>query len=73
VSLDDAKIRELTDDVLRKLREAGPEEAGDLEQRVSRLEHASHALLGPSAGTSHCVLEPGQPCVGSGQCRTFGH
>jgi hypothetical protein len=34
----------------------------------------SRWLLGPSGGPSGaCVLEPDQPCVGSGQCRTFGH
>jgi hypothetical protein len=35
--------------------------------------HPSLQLLGPSGGGDRCVLEPDQPCVGSGQCRTFGH
>jgi hypothetical protein len=36
--------------------------------------HPAFGLLGPSAGAgSACVLEPDQPCVGSGQCRSFGH
>ena len=31
-------------------------------------------LLGPSGGAGNaCVLEPDKPCVGSGQCRSFGH
>ena len=35
--------------------------------------HPSLQLLGPSGGGDACVLEPDKPCVGSGQCRTFGH
>jgi hypothetical protein len=36
--------------------------------------HPSRQLLGPSGGAGGaCVLEPDKPCVGSGQCRTFGH
>ena len=35
--------------------------------------HPSLQLLGPSGGGDRCVLEPDKPCVGSGQCRTFGH
>lgn len=36
--------------------------------------HPSLQLLGPSSGGGGaCVLEPDKPCVGSGQCRTFGH
>ena len=35
--------------------------------------HPSRQLLGPASGGGACVLEPDQPCVGSGQCRTFGH
>jgi len=35
--------------------------------------HPSRQLLGPAGGGDRCVLEPDQPCVGSGQCRTFGH
>jgi hypothetical protein len=104
VTLDDSRIRELTAEVLQKLREPGPQETSDLERRVAALErvvralaearvaapaaktavtiavapgqaheHPSQGLLGPSAGGHVCVLEPGQPCVGSGQCRTFGH
>jgi len=104
VTLDDSRIRELTTEVLQKLREPGPQDTPDLERRVAALEravralaegraaaapaatavaiavapaaaheHPSLSLLGPSAGGHVCVLEPGQPCVGSGQCRTFGH
>ena len=36
-------------------------------------EHPSHGRLGPGAGSDHCVLEPDKPCVGSGQCRSFGY
>ena len=36
-------------------------------------EHPSHGRIGPGAGTDHCVLEPDKPCVGSGQCRSFGY
>ena len=35
-------------------------------------EHPSHGRLGPGGGSDHCVLEPDKPCVGSGQCRSFG-
>jgi hypothetical protein len=37
--------------------------------------HPALALIGPSGGGpgSPCVLEPDKPCVGSGQCRSFGH
>jgi len=35
--------------------------------------HPSLQLLGPTGGGDRCVLEPDKPCVGSGQCRTFGH
>ncbi len=35
--------------------------------------HPSLQFLGPAAGGGACVLEPDKPCVGSGQCRTFGH
>jgi hypothetical protein len=35
--------------------------------------HPSLRLLGPSGCADACVLEPDKPCVGSGQCRTFGH
>ena len=36
--------------------------------------HPALALVGPSGGGpgSPCVLEPDKPCVGSGQCRSFG-
>jgi hypothetical protein len=37
--------------------------------------HPSHQLLEVASGSSdgRCVLEPGRPCVHSGQCRTLGH
>ena len=37
--------------------------------------HPALALLGPGGGGpgNPCVLEPDKPCVGSGQCRSFGH
>lgn len=96
--MDDARIAELTTEVLEDLR--GPRAAApgaitsSLEARVTALEatvrslrpttpqmvavvarktHPSQELLGPAAGGDRCVLEPDQPCVGSGQCRTFGH
>ena len=62
--------------------------AAALEARVAALEtalrslgvtpaasapHPSLQLLGPAGGGDRCVLEPDKPCVGSGQCRTFGH
>jgi hypothetical protein len=36
-------------------------------------EHPSQGRIGPAGGSDHCVLEPDKPCVGSGQCRTFGY
>jgi hypothetical protein len=101
LAVDDARIAELTAEVLQDLR--APRSAGApatapsrLEARVAALEaaldalrasaprtiavtattlppHPSLQLLGPSGGGDRCVLEPDQPCVGSGQCRTFGH
>jgi hypothetical protein len=36
--------------------------------------HPASGLLGPSGGgKGACILEPDKPCVGSGQCRSFGH
>jgi len=37
--------------------------------------HPALAFIGPSGGGpgSPCILEPDKPCVGSGQCRSFGH
>jgi hypothetical protein len=95
--VDDARIAELTAEVLEDLRTPRSPLAAAapsaLEARVAALEaalralrptastplalavaaHPSLQLLGPSAGGDRCVLEPDKPCVGSGQCRTFGH
>jgi hypothetical protein len=111
--VDDAKIAELTAEVLADLRTpaapgTSPASASALEARVAALEnairglrpvapgvplgaaagggrvalavasvdaprHPSHELLGPSAAGDRCVLEPDKPCVGSGQCRSFGY
>jgi hypothetical protein len=35
--------------------------------------HPSLQLLGPSAGSDRCIMEPDKPCVQSGMCRTLGH
>jgi hypothetical protein len=99
--MDDAKIKELTEEVLSQLRSGGsPAPAADIEGRLAALEAAVHALqagsgaattvvvaqtvaapahpssglLGPAGGgQGACLLEPDKPCVGSGQCRSFGH
>jgi hypothetical protein len=98
--VDDAKIAELTAEVLLDLKAPRaaiptPSSTWDLETRVAALEavvfppraqvspviavaaiqavHPSHELLGPGSGGDRCVLEPDKPCVGSGQCRTFGY
>lgn len=97
--MDDAKIKQLTEEVLSQIRGSGPAEPSDLEGRVAALEaavrafqagraapaasatilvaqiHPALSLLGPAAGGAGkpCVLEPDKPCVGSGQCRSFGH
>jgi len=48
--------------------------AGASASAAGAVVHPSLRLLGPSGGTGGaCVLEPDKPCVGSGQCRTFGH
>ena len=107
--MDDARIKQLTEEVLSQIRGgsgagAGPSPA-DLEPRVAALEaavralqtggsaaapasttvvvtqaaqqpaHPALALIGPSGGGTGnaCILEPDKPCVGSGQCRSFGH
>ena len=104
--MDDARIRQLTDDVMQKLR-PGAESYLDLAARVAALEASvrrieaaisagvTHAAPAPAAiqvvvpqgaavhpalqllavpgGSDRCCLEPDKPCVGSGQCRTFGH
>jgi hypothetical protein len=104
--MDDARIRQLTEEVLAKISGSPSPEVSDLESRVAALEAAVRALaragisapappvstttlvvtqtsvaspaalslVGPGSGaTGQCVLEPDKPCVGSGQCRTFGH
>jgi hypothetical protein len=104
--MDDARIKQLAEDVLSQIHGGGRDAGGsDLEGRVAALEaavralqsgaaaaappattvvvahaaqphtHPALALLGPSGGGpgSPCVLEPDKPCVGSGQCRSFGH
>lgn len=98
--MDDARIAELTAEVLADLRtpaaSARSASPADLESRVAALEariralptgpvavavaaagpgpsHPSLQLLGPAGGSERCLLEPDKPCVGSGQCRTFGH
>jgi hypothetical protein len=103
--VDDARIAELTAEVLADLRTPtvrpqAPGTPSSLEARVAALEnvvrtlhqaplagpivvsvataperpsHPSLQLLGPAGGGDRCLLEPDKPCVGSGQCRTFGH
>ena len=111
--MDDTRIRELTQEVLAKLRESPAHEVADLETRVARLEAAVRRLEGSPHGTTplqaiplgaaptvssttvvvaqttsghpslqsfgprslgeRCCLEPDKPCVGSGQCRAYGH
>ena len=111
--MDDARIRELTQEVLAKLRESPAHEVADLETRVARLEaavrrlegtphgaaplqalpllaappvssttvvvaqtttgHPSLQSFGPMPTGDRCCLEPDKPCVGSGQCRAYGH
>ena len=101
--MDDARIRELTQEVLAKLRESPAHEVADLETRVARLEaavrrleatpvvaaapaasttvvvaqtttgHPSLQSFGPQPIGERCCLEPDKPCVGSGQCRAYGH
>jgi hypothetical protein len=104
--VDDARIAELTAEVLADLRTpaapgTSPASTSALEARVVALEnafrglrradapaplgvpvavalaaaprHPSHELVGPSAAGDRCVLEPDKPCVGSGQCRSFGY
>ncbi len=105
--MDDARIRELTDEVMGHLRQA-PKSNGLLEARVAALEAAVSRLAAqrpavtasaavvavpvaipaaapvathpalqllriPGPATDYCTLEPDKPCVGSGQCRTFGY
>jgi len=96
--MDDTRIRELTQEVLAKLRESPSHEVADLETRVARLEathgtaaapvasttvvvaqttsgapHPSLQSFGPQPVGERCCLEPDKPCVGSGQCRAYGH
>ncbi len=76
--MDDARIKQLTDEVMAQLaRDPQSQSAavGAPLLAVSVTVHASHQLLDlPSGSTDgRCVLEPGRPCVGSGQCRTLGH
>jgi hypothetical protein len=103
--MDDARIKQLAEDVLSQIRGgSASERPADLESRVAALEsavralqsggaapahattvvvtqsaaepaHPALALLGPSGGGpgGPCILEPDKPCVGSGQCRSFGH
>lgn len=102
--MDDARIRQLTEDVMHKLQAGG---GSDLEARVAALEgavrrieaaiasgaahpapapmavqvvlpqgapvHPALQLLNVPGGSDRCCLEPDKPCIGSGQCRAFGH
>jgi len=64
---------------VRRLQSSGPAAAASPPATVVVVpapapSHPAFGLLGPSAGAgSACVLEPDKPCVGSGQCRSFGH
>ena len=102
MTMDESRIRQLSEEVLAQLRDGKSEEVSGLEARVAMLEaavrrlqggaaaasapttlvvvpaaapaHPAFGLLGPSGGAGGaCVLEPDKPCVGSGQCRSFGH
>lgn len=93
--MDDARIRQLTNEVMAQL--GGKPTPLELAQRalvepkaaaggapephairvvaVAVTIHPSHDKLDVPSGSSdgRCVLEPGRPCSGSGQCRTLGH
>jgi len=95
--MDDARIRQLTTEVLSQLQGAERARPSELEARVAALEaevRALRAALQPSStvtstvqahshpslqvldvrkSTEGCELEPEKPCVGSGQCRSFGY
>jgi hypothetical protein len=80
--VDDARIKQLADEVMAQLARAPQPEANApaaaAEAPVVRVAleiHPSHHMLDVPSGSSdgRCVLEPGRPCVGSGQCRTLGH
>lgn len=81
--MDDARIKQLSDEVMAQLgRAAAP--PGEEPRAPARpvlavvsvtVVHPSHELLDiPSGSTDgRCVLDPSRPCVQSGQCRTLGH
>ena len=87
--MDDARIRELTEEVLAELSRPAESDApgvADLEARVAALEatvhgpsgrrvlaHPSLTFLDLPGGSPRCLMEPDKPCVQSGACRTFGH
>ncbi len=78
--MDEARIKLLADEVMAQLArdsQAPAVPAAPLAPvvAVSVTVHASHQLLEVASGSTdgRCVLEPGRPCVGSGQCRTLGH
>lgn len=107
--MDDARIKQLTEEVIQKLGTSHDPELADLEGRVAALEkavrrlqggdaaaavgpppsasapspavlvaqtailHPSLQVFGPKPQGERCCLEPDKPCVGSGQCRAFGH
>ncbi len=66
---------------VRSLQAGGPATASApattvvVTQAAAQPAHPALALLGPSGGGpgNPCVLEPDKPCVGSGQCRSFGY
>ena len=78
--MDDARIRDLTNEVLAALDAAVARLAGGLAVAAVSAPptgigrgHVSLTVLDVPSGGDRCVLEPDRPCTNSGTCRTFGH
>jgi len=54
---------------------AAPAQAASTTVVVAQTTSAYPSLqnFGPKPVGEHCCLEPDKPCVGSGQCRAYGH
>ncbi|HET7294783.1 MAG TPA: hypothetical protein VFM88_20335 [Vicinamibacteria bacterium] len=81
--MDDARIKQLSDEVMAELGRAAapPGEPTPAPARPAlavvsvTIVHPSHSMLDVPSGSTdgRCCLDPGRPCVQSGQCRTLGH
>lgn len=77
--MDDAKIDLIAREVLQSLKKAHAHDAQTAAPKphpaAADSAHPSLRLLSVAGGVvgAACVIEPGQVCIGSHKCRSFGH